>query len=77
VINYCSCLKVDITVLCFCRVSSDVPAVVNSAVFSLSVINGTSLNRVRVTEPVTFHFRQLQSAGRSSPRCVSWTQLEG
>jgi len=54
-----------------------VPAVVNSAVFSLSVINGTSLNRVHVTEPVTFHFRQLQSAGRSSPRCVSWTQLEG
>ena len=50
---------------------------VNSAVFSLSVINGTSLNRARVTEPVTFRFRQLLSGGRSSPRCVSWTHSEG
>jgi len=51
--------------------------VVNSAVFSLNVINGTSLKRVHVTEPVTFRFRQLVSAGRSSPRCVSWSKLEG
>ena len=50
---------------------------VNSAVFSLNVINGTSLDHVHVTEPVTFHFRQLASAGRSNPHCVSWVHLEG
>lgn len=57
--------------------NSDVPIVVNSAVFSLNVINGTSLNHVHVTEPVTFHFRQLLSTGRSNPRCVSWVYSQG
>jgi len=54
-----------------------VPIVVNSAVFSITVVNGMSLNRVHVTESVTFHFRQLVSAGHSNPRCVSWVHLEG
>jgi len=58
-------------------VKSDVPVVVNSAVFSLNVINGTSLNHVDVTEPVTFHFRQLLSMGHSNPRCVSWVYSQG
>jgi len=54
-----------------------VPIVVNSAVFSITVVNGMSLNRVHVTESVTFHFRQLVSAGHSNPRLCPGFILKG
>jgi hypothetical protein len=54
------------------RPSSDVPVVVNSPVYTLTVIDAESLQHIFPTEPVTFEFRQMVSVNRTNPQCVYW-----
>jgi cadherin EGF LAG seven-pass G-type receptor 1 len=59
------------------RSDTGAQAVVNSALFSLNVISGNTVDHVSVTtEPIVFEFRQLTVVNRSNPRCVYWDQSD-
>ena len=49
-----------------------IPVIVNSPVFTLTIVDGNSVLEDHLVEPLLFDYRQLEVQNRSNPQCVYW-----